>query len=72
MDGTLSKIGIMDLAERVSHLSVNRMVYIYGGEDVGAGETYGLMVTDAFETRMYLLCYLGHTHCKAVSCDDGM
>ena len=51
MDGTLSKIGIMDLAERVSHLSVNRMVYIYGGEDVGAGETYGLMVTDAFETR---------------------
>lgn len=72
MDGTLSKIGIIDLAERASHLPVNRMVYIYGREDISAGETYGLMVTDAFETRMYLLCYLGHTHCKAVSCDSGM
>ena len=30
------------------------------------------MVTDTFETRMYLLCYLGYTHCKAVSCDSGM
>lgn len=72
MDGTLSKIGIIDLAERASHLPVNRMVYIYGREDISAGETYGLMVTDTFETRMYLLCYLGYTHCKAVSCDSGM
>lgn len=72
MDGTLSKIGIIDLAERASHLPVNRMVCIYGREDISAGETYGLMVTDTFETRMYLLCYLGYTHCKAVSCDSGM
>lgn len=39
MDGTLSKIGIIDLAERASHLPVNRMVYIYGREDISAGET---------------------------------
>lgn len=52
MDGTLSKIGIIDLAERASHLPVNRMVYIYGREGISAGETYGLMVTDAFSQKV--------------------
>lgn len=68
----IAKIDLDRLAERTSQLPVNRMVYIYGKENISEGETYGLMVTDAFETRMYLLCYLGYTHCKSVSCDGGM
>lgn len=68
----ITEIDLNSLAEHISHLPVNRVVYIYGSENIGDGETYGLMVTDAFETRMYLLCYLGYTHCKAVSCDGGM
>lgn len=68
----ITEIDLNSLAENISHLPVNRMVYIYGSENIGDGETYGLMVTDAFETRMYLLCYLGYTHCKAVSCDASM
>lgn len=68
----IKKIDLQSLAERASHLPANRVVYIYGNKDIQAGETYGLMVTDAFETRMYLLCYMGYSHCKATSCDDGM
>lgn len=68
----LKKIEFDELVCRIENLPSNQMLYLHTTEDITDGPTYGLMVTEAFETRMYLLCSLGSSHCKAISCNDSM
>jgi hypothetical protein len=68
----LKKIEIDELVHRIENLPANQTLYLYGTQDITEGEVYGVMVTEAFETRMYLMCFLGYNHCKAISCNDSM
>lgn len=71
MNPILTRVALPELSRRIMALPFDRVVYIYGDKDISAGETYAITLTDTFETRMYLLCYLGGEHCKSVSCAPG-
>ena len=60
----LKKINPDYCVDILSNLPPNMVLHLYGDKDINAGETYGVMVTEAFDTRMYLICYIGGSHCS--------
>lgn len=68
----IKKIDLCSLAERISCLPMERMVYIYGEENVSKGATYGLLVIDTPAPRTYMLFDQGYIFCHGASCDVSM
>lgn len=68
----LTQITCENLASRLFELPKDAIINIYAAAAPDLGENYGVMVTYAFDTRLYVLCSIRDTHCKAISCDDGM